>query len=72
MKAMPRTMQITPVMTMSQIIIVKYRPARFRSPSPRVLAVRAEPPTPSIAPSPPRICMAGMIRLTAAKAVLLT
>ena len=48
----------------------KWRRARGRSPSPKVLATRALPPVPIIMPTEARIITAGKIRFTAASAVL--
>ncbi len=48
----------------------KWRRARGRSPSPKVLATRALPPVPIIMPTEARIMTAGKIRFTAASAVL--
>ena len=48
----------------------KWRRARGRSPSPKVLATRALPPVPIIMPTEAKIMTAGKIRFTAASAVL--
>ena len=55
-KMMPTTEKKKPTPAIRQTIIVKYFRARGISPSPSVFAVSALPPTPSIAPMPPRIC----------------
>ena len=48
----------------------KWRRARARLPSPKVLATSALPPVPTIMPTEAKIITAGKIRFTAARAVL--
>ena len=69
---MPSTVAEMPQITVNSTIMEKYRLARSWSPSPRVIAVSALPPVPSINPMPPTIMRKGITRLMDAKGIFPT
>ena len=72
MKAMVTMESTTPSPATHQMKSVKYREASSGFPSPSVRATMALPPVPSMKPTEPTSIGTGMMRLTAAKAVLPT
>ena len=70
MKNQPPMASIEPTAKAKPTSSEKWRRARGRSPSPKVLATSALPPVPIIMPTEASIMTAGKIRFTAASAVL--